>query len=177
MNKKIKEINDNELLYLISDNNEEALEIMFKKYEPLILSKIKKFKFNKLYWEDYLQEGRLMLLKAIKSYDPNSRKTFNKYFDLILTNRFISIIRKDKKETEVAFIAEEMLIAQEESKDKKLDDVDFSKLQLSSLEKEIYKLRFLRNLKVSYICQSLNVSEKTVYNSIQRIKRKLKDLK
>ncbi len=172
----IPNMNDNELLYLIQEGNEEALEIMFQKYDPLIKNKIKKFKIAVDIIEDALQEGRLMLHKAIKLYDASMDKTFNKYFDLILTNRLISITRENKKNDKITYVLEEIednnIRVVEE-----LDNFDFSKLKLSDMEKEIYKMRFLRNLKVSDICQILNVSEKTVYNSIQRIKRKLERLK
>ena len=42
----LEKVNDNELIYLIREGNEEALEIMFLKYEPLIKSKIIKFRRN-----------------------------------------------------------------------------------------------------------------------------------
>lgn len=172
-----KKFNDNELLYLIQEGNEEALEIMFRKYEPLIITKVKKFNIEEILIEDYLQEGRLMLHKAIKLYNLDSKKTFNKYFDLILTNQFITLLRKHKKHSDLSYIVSESLEDQNNRTNEKLEDVDFSKLQLSTLEKEIYKYRFLRNLKICDICQILNISEKTVYNTIQRVKNKLKALK
>ena len=55
-----------------------------------------------------------------------------------------------------------------------LDEIDYSKLKLSDLEKEIYKLYFLRNHKVAFISNELNVTSKTIYNTIQRIKGKLR---
>lgn len=177
MNKIDTSINDNELLYLIQEDNEEALELMFQKYEPLIRGKIKKFQIDEIFLEDYFQEGRIMLLKAIKLYDTSSQKTFNKYFDLILTNRFITLLRKNKKHSSVTYVLEEEIEDQYQRSIEALEDVDFSNLKLSNLEKEIYKLRFLRNHKVSYICQTLNINEKTVYNTIQRIKIKLENLK
>lgn len=172
-----KSFNDNELLYLIQEGNEEALEIMFQKYEPLIKAKVKKFNIEEILVEDFIQEGRLMLHKAIKLYDSASKKTFNKYFDLIMTNQFITLLRKNKKYDELAYVVTEDLEDRHHRIDEKLEDIDFSKLQLSKLEKEIYKLRFLRNLKISDICQILNVNEKTVYNTIQRVKIKLEALK
>ena len=36
-------INDNELLYLIREGNEQALEIMYQKYVPLMEGKLNKF--------------------------------------------------------------------------------------------------------------------------------------
>ena len=41
---KYKEQNDNELLYLVSENSEEAKEIIFKKYKPIIEMKANKLK-------------------------------------------------------------------------------------------------------------------------------------
>ncbi|MBQ8292437.1 MAG: sigma-70 family RNA polymerase sigma factor [Bacilli bacterium] len=169
-------INDNELLYLIQEGSEEALELMFQKYDPLIKTKMKRFKIEADIAEDCLQEGRLMLLKAIKLYDASSNKTFNKYFDLILTNRLISLLRENKRKDNITYMTEEIEDANNRE-NKELENFDYSKLKLSDMEKEIYKMRFLRNFKVSDICQILKVSEKTVYNSIQRIKNKLDELK
>ena len=169
--------NDNELIQLIEKGNEEALEIMFSKYELLIRSKIIKFKLDKYGLDDYLQEGRLMLHKAIKKYDLSSSKTFNKYFDLILTNHFLTVVRDIKNNFVIGYLNEEEIEDKQKRTDEKLEVIDFSELRFSKLEKEIYKLRFLRNLKVSDICQILGLSEKSVYNSIQRIKNKLDDLK
>ncbi len=168
---------DNELICLIEKGNEEALEVIFSKYEPLIKSKISKFNLDKKNLEDYLQEGRVMLHKAIKLYNSNSPKTFNKYFDLILTNHFLTIIRDSKNDVNVSYLNEEDIEDKQKNVDVKLDDFDFSNLYLSKFEKEVYKLRFLRNYKISDICKMLDAEEKRVYNSIQRIKRKLNDLK
>ena len=44
-NEELFAINDNKLLYLIREGSDEALELMFKKYQPLILATIKRF-FN-----------------------------------------------------------------------------------------------------------------------------------
>ena len=99
--------NDNELIQLIEKGNEEALEIMFSKYELLIRSKVIKFKLDKYGLDDYLQEGRLMLHKAIKKYDLSSSKTFNKYFDLILTNHFLTVVRDIKNDFVIGYLNEE----------------------------------------------------------------------
>ena len=171
-------INDNELLYLIREGNEQALEIMYKKYVPLMEGKLNKFNIETEFRDDFYQESRLMLHKAIRLYNPNSSKTFNKYFDLILTNQMITILRKTKKDREIIYLVDEEV---EDRRNKvvedALDEIDYSKLKLSVLEKEIYKLYFLRNHKVSYISDELKVEKKSIYNTIQRIKTKLGMLK
>ena len=44
MSKKYKDENDYELNYLVSENSEEAKELFFKKYKPIIEMKARKFK-------------------------------------------------------------------------------------------------------------------------------------
>ena len=81
--------NDYELLYLIQEMDDEALDIMLKKYIPLIKARIKAFRIKKSSQEDFLQEGLLVLNKAIQRFNPDSKKTFTRYFDMILQRQFI----------------------------------------------------------------------------------------
>ena len=73
--KKIHEYaseNDYELLYLISENNEEANEVIFKKYNPIIEYYAKKYLplvSNKgIDYNDLYQEGLIGLNSAIEGY-------------------------------------------------------------------------------------------------------------
>ena len=69
---KYKEENDYELLYLVSENNEDAKDIFFEKYDNLIKMKAIKYKSfvesKGFDFNDILQEGRLGLSQAIKDY-------------------------------------------------------------------------------------------------------------
>ena len=71
-----REYNDYELLNYISENNEEANEILFEKYKPLIVNisnKLYKYCKNKgLELNDLIQEGMLGLNLALKNYDQNN---------------------------------------------------------------------------------------------------------
>ena len=68
-----RNLNDNEMLYLISENNEEAYNFMYKKYEPLInkvaTDILKKYKCLRLEYDDLFQEGMYALSLAIKNFD------------------------------------------------------------------------------------------------------------
>lgn len=67
-----KNINDNEILYLISDNNDEYKNILFEKYKPIVLSVAKTYmKVNTdtvLDYDDLVQIGFLGLNNAIRFY-------------------------------------------------------------------------------------------------------------
>ena len=51
--------NDYELLYLISEHDENALDIMYHKYMPLIKARIAAFRIKRYNQEDFFQEGLL----------------------------------------------------------------------------------------------------------------------
>ena len=67
-----KQINDNELLYLISDNNDEYKNAVFEKYKPIVLAKAKTYcKINKdssIDFSDLVQIGYIGLNNAIRFY-------------------------------------------------------------------------------------------------------------
>ena len=87
--------NDYELLYLISENDDTALDIMYQKYIPLIKARIAAFRIKPYNFEDFYQEGLFTLCRALQTYRPDYNKTFTKYFDLILQRHFIQLLRKE----------------------------------------------------------------------------------
>lgn len=75
-----KEYNDNELLYYVNEANEEATEIIYKKYEPLINNLARKIinycKNSGVEINDLVQEGMLGLSKALEQYKDNKDASF-----------------------------------------------------------------------------------------------------
>ena len=88
--------NDQELLDYINSGNEEALEIIYKKYEPFIDSKAKRYlKVNDrlgIDLNDLLQEGRLALNEAIKGFNSSMDTTFYTYATTCIERRMISFL-------------------------------------------------------------------------------------
>ena len=109
--------NDYELLYLISEQDELALDIMYKKYIPLIKARIAAFRIKEFNREDFFQEGLFMLHKAISTYRPDSGKTFNKYFDMILQRHYIQLRRKESKHFYNVVLTDELDYLKEEKEE------------------------------------------------------------
>ena len=77
--------NDYELLYLISEGSEQALNLLYKKYYIYINKIVSKLNIAKYKKEDMVQEGVVVFFKSIKKYNPEKyNKTFYSYFKLIL---------------------------------------------------------------------------------------------
>ena len=166
--------NDYELLYLVRTNVEEAREILFWKYSYLIRSRINRLGVPRLYWDDYYQEGCLMLHKAIKIYDENSKMSFTKFFELLLRRRILTLLRKDLKEYEIEKFEdfdEYPNLIEENNVHCLFESVESN---LSEIEKIAYERLIMCNEKVENVAKELGVSSKSLSNAKQRTLKKIK---
>ena len=162
--------NDYELLYLIENDSEEALEVMFEKYNNLIVSLISKYHFNKEIEDDIYQEAKMVLYKAIKTFNVNFGKTFTMYFKKLLENRLNTLIKKSRIEEQNEIYKEEQMFVEEE---KHFNFV--SKKMLSLTENKVYFEYFYSGNSIDEVSKKLNLTKKQTYNAICRIKNKLKN--
>lgn len=82
MNYKL--INDYEIIYLIKEGNEVALNIMFSKYEAYIWRVVCGFYVYNQKIEDLVQQGRLCLYRCIFGYDESVNVSFFSFFTICL---------------------------------------------------------------------------------------------
>ena len=169
-----KKYNDYELLYLIKINVEEAKDILFWKYSFLIKSRIYKLGVPKFLWDDYYQEGCLMLYRAIKIYDENSPMSFTGFFELLLKRKIITLLRKDLKI--ISFEQyDEFENYPESNNDNLLREYDVDDFNLAELEKVAYIRLIIQQEKPDFVAKELGVSNRTIYNAKQRALRKIKN--
>lgn len=166
--------NDYELLYLVRTNVEEARDILFWKYSFLIKSRINRLGVPRLYWDDYYQEGCLMLYRAIRIYDEDSKMSFTKFFELLLKRRIFTLLRKDLKEYQIEKVEDfddyPNLI--NENNDVLLSE--YSDYNLSDMEKIAYERLIICNEKVENVARELGINPKSLSNAKQRTLRKIK---
>ena len=92
----INKYNDNELLYLMSENDESAFEILCEKYRPLIVNRLRRFKINEKNYDDFYQECLMVLHYCAENYREDKSYTFNIYLDVSIQNKIRNLLRKDK---------------------------------------------------------------------------------
>ena len=82
-----KSYNDNELIYLIRENDDDSLDILFKKYRPIIISLCNyyysRIKDRGADYNDLVQEANISLYQAYLKYDDRIGVIFL-YFCLFL---------------------------------------------------------------------------------------------
>lgn len=91
--------NDYELVYLVKEESEEAVSLIMDKYEPIIKSMASYYIRNndaKLDYDDLLQEGRLGLLQAIRSFDEDKNVLFYTFAILCIKGKMLNHIKYSK---------------------------------------------------------------------------------
>ena len=58
-----------EVVHLAKANNEEAITELLKRFEPLIASMNHHYFFHEMDQEDFAQEARVMMLRALDKYN------------------------------------------------------------------------------------------------------------
>ena len=194
-NLEYKDFNDYELVYYIHDGNEDANNILIKKYEPLInkvaLKMLPYCKGNGLELEDLVQEGMIGLNHAIERYKEQEDILFFTYAKKCIERKIISVVvwsnrNKNKVLNEsVSYDNDENQIIKylQDKNPSPLEEVvniekeedllkEFKK-NLTDFEKQVFELH-ISGFKYKEIAELLNKTPKSIDNTIQRIKTKLK---
>ena len=176
--KRIK-YNDYELLYLISEHSSRALEIMYEKYRPLILARIKEMNISYNNHDDYYQEGLITLHVCINRFSDLYNKTFTRYFDFCLRRKFIDLSRVNNKYCYNTVFVENDEMLCEETFSYGSDYIDYSKYfkKLSKFEEKVFKLKYLDLCSINEIAEITGSDIKKIYNALSRLKIKLNEEK
>lgn len=171
--------NDNEIVYLIQNGSEEAYTFLVSKYKKMIYSRIYKFKLIDI--EDAYQEGLISLYNAALSFNKEINKTFNKYFEVVLSNKFLDLRRKRRLDYE--YILSENIIRNtcglSESVDKlsrqnKIDEIISVLDVLNNREKNVFYEFYILDMEIEEISLKENIDKQYIYYLIHEIKDKIK---
>ena len=194
-----KDYNDYELIEYINEGNEEANNILIKKYEPLIIKIATKMlpycKNNGLEKNDLIQEGMVGLSHALDRYQEQKDTLFYTYAKTCIERKIISVVigsnrNKNKILNEsISYDNEENLLLKFMSDTKQTpeeavlnvaieeDLVNRINEVLTDLEQQVFTL-LINGFKYKEIAEILDKDQKSIDNAIQRIKTKIKrDLK
>ena len=90
--------NDYELVFLAQDGNEDAINLLYKKYKPIIIKKSKNSivfaNHHGIDINDIMQEGFIGLDEAIKKFSKNTEASFYTFALLCIDRQIYNYIRK-----------------------------------------------------------------------------------
>lgn len=192
---------DFELLYLVSENNEQANEEIYKKYEPAIDYYAKRYtnlvEGKGIDYNDLYQEGLIGLDSAIKNYKDQKDIRFSTFAFVCIKRKILSAVRQANRKKH-SILNESYSIDYHNDDDKNgfenivynnlggIEDLLVSKENhetfnkkineaLTPFEKEVFDLR-INGFSFEEICQSLGKSVKSVEGVLYRIRIKLRDI-
>lgn len=182
--------NDYELLYLAGEDKELIEEILYKKYKPLIYSKIIKYSSSNQFAEDYLNIAKLSLSETIDNYQDKYK--FITYLNTCL-DRSLSNYHKEINRNKHKILNESLSINNEELNLFELQDNKFNperivieeanhqELRNKIINKLTWQEELIFTLKEQYytnkeISEITDKKLKTVYNIVNRIKNKVSNI-
>ena len=190
-----KDFNDYELLSYISEGNEDANNIIIKKYEPLINKIATKMlpycKNNGLEKNDLIQEGMIGLNHAIDRYQEQENTLFYTYAKTCIERKILSVVigsnrNKNKILNEsisydddehllLNFIKDSKLNPEEAIIDTEMEESLIYKIRksLTDLENQVFEL-LINGFKYKEIAEILDKDQKSIDNAIQRLKLKIR---
>lgn len=183
--------NDYELVSLAKEGNEDAINILYEKYKPIIISKsryiISKTCYLGIEINDIMQEGFIGLEEAINNFSELNNVSFYTFASMCIDREIINYVRKNRKKKS-RLLNEAILIDDYVEKQVK-DDFDmelfyivkekeeyFKELidkKLTNFEKEVFELKY-NGYNYEDIAHNLNKDVKAIYNTVNRIKNKIK---
>ena len=193
--------NDYELLYLIGENNEDAKDILYKKYKEAVLIKVKKcyplFRNYGVDFNDLVQEAMIGFTNALNKFNEQRNVEFatfaNKCIDLQLKsyrrvlsnnknrvlNDSLSVSSYNNEESLINIIKDNNAKNPESIMCSNEQISDINKIivnKMTTLEKNVF---YLKSKGCSYkeICGKLNITIKSAQHAYNRAKNKLENLK
>lgn len=173
-----------------------AMNQLITHYEPEIRKIACKYFLPRADYEDLLQEGRIAIFKAIKSYNPASKIPFLHFLRMVIKRKLIDSLRAYNRQKHLNLnmaysLNNTITDDQEESflntihngenqnPEAMIISLDETRLflqeltrQFSNLELNVFRYHFLAGMKQREMTQELGMSPKSLDNAIQRIRRK-----
>ena len=172
-------VEERDLIERVKDNDESAFRELSEKYAALIERLVSKHRLDFMTREDIEdlhQEAQLILLKAARTYDKESGLTFGLYARICIRNGFITLERKRNRVFKSADLSEELAVPDTTNYIEELENAEYlmKKIKeiLTNREMSVFKYLVL-DYKYGQIADELNISTKSVENTVYRIKKKL----
>ena len=182
---KYKNMSDDELVKLSRQEDSEAAVALLKRHMQLIKSRASYFYNGSIEMDDLVQEAIISFYLGLRNYN-SELSAFTTFARTVVDRGIISVIRAAARKKQ---IPHDMLVSIEEDGFKDDDSPEDILIRAESvnalknnikqrLSRQEYKvfLLYLHNYSVSEIACQLQISEKSVSNTVYRIKSKLKNI-
>lgn len=192
------EFTDEELIEKLRAGDAEIADYIMEKYKPLVRKKTNAMYLIGGETEDLIQEGMIGLFKAVRDYNSEKATSFFSFADLCISRQIYSALEASNRKKHNPLNNYVSFSNQQESDDVNLEEIIgsqnpspeqmmiekehkqefFSRLEenLSAMEKKVLYL-YLEGNSYTQIADGLGKTPKSIDNTLQRIRGKVKILK
>lgn len=177
-------IADNDLIEKALANDKDSIKVLIDCLEPLIISSIRKYHYRHKDFNDLLQEGRLEILRCLKTYDRSKGVHFLGYAKTCLRYLYLNMNGEKKVlsldyETEgedpfISFLASEENLEEDFVLREEIRALRGAMEKLSAIERESIILFYLKGYSIGEIAKAKGLAYRTVVNNKTRGLKKLK---
>ena len=179
---------DLDLIERAQSGDEEAFFFIYKKYKEIVLIKTGRYYLPGADKEDLIQEGLIGLFKAVKFYDRKKEASFKTFASLCIKRHIITAIqRSNNSKNKILRMTTEVYREGKTKKNSKYNNPEAIclgrerifylrknlRVNLSKMEKEVFNYMVL-GFNYREIADKTGRETKTIDNTIQRIKKKIK---
>ncbi|MBQ4156185.1 MAG: sigma-70 family RNA polymerase sigma factor [Clostridia bacterium] len=187
MKNKIHSLDDEQLIALCRIGDDEAYSVLVARYLFTVRNRASVYNNSGIDFEDLVQEGFIGLLNAVKCYESNFDTSFSTFAYLCIDRNILSAVRKSLAKKQIpksalSFIEDEQNL--QENISRSPEEILIAKENLSAMKQKIAEILsdterkvldlYLLGYSYSKIAEKLELSEKSVDNAIQRMRKKLK---
>lgn len=187
-------LSDEDLILRLKNGETETENYLLEKYKALVRKNARVLYLDGGDKEDLLQEGMLGLFKAIRSFEPDRGASFFTYANQCIMNQMFSAVSSAKRKKhsilnesvplseiddasqEAAFIyadGPEAFILEQEAEAQLRSRIEKA---LSPMENKVLA-QYLQGMNYREIAEQTGKSEKSIDNALQRIRRKVKEVR
>ena len=178
------DLSDNELISLIRNGSEKALNLLILRYTGTVSLLSNKYFSASLTVDDWFQEGMIGLLGAIRTFNSGEKAAFSTYACVCIRNRLNSVLKKvnsSKNSLLNGSLAyhDDFVPSVDSPEDDYIENEDYRFFttsflnKLSKTEQKVIRY-YLAGFSYSETAKNLGISEKSVDNALCRAKSKLK---
>ncbi len=190
-----KDLTDEELIQMLRDGDAEIADYIMEKYKPLVRKKTNAMYLIGGETEDLIQEGMIGLFKAVRDFNPEKEVSFFAFAEICITRQLYSALEASNRKkhiplnTYISFsnqdeadcvnieqvvtdqtISPEQILIERERKQEFFNNLEE---KLSPLERKVLYL-YLEGSSYTQIAEFLGKAPKSIDNTLQRIRGKIK---
>ena len=185
-------ISDEELIVRLRAGQPEISDYLMEKYKGIVRKKARELFLIGGDRDDLIQEGMIGLFKAVQDYQPDKKASFLTFANLCIERQIYSAIQNSNRmkhqplNTYVS-LSQEDDGGWEDTRDENPEAIMIDRENVDTLKKKIRdSLSSMENQVLEYyldgcsygeIAELMGKSQKSVYNTLQRIRNKIKKYK